>query len=1246
MRKASVAAFVLSVMPALFLQAEYPTLTWVGGESGSVGVAANWDPSDKGTPYEQNACYTLITNSVTFSIASKGDEYWRNVKLTVTNGSAVVFGARFHAAQDSILLPGCFSMLDVASGSSFKSTYTLGGDTTHKKTFVKTGGGLLEAVSVGVSGHFKAVRLLGGVTKTGKLCATNEVEIASGASLVLTAKNAVDTNECCAAINVNGLLDCDSHEMIIDGLCGTGTVKNAASANGTGLTLLLRAQKQEVFSGQFNGVLTVAPHPSAPADSCLVIGSAYSLTNADLIVHSTDAIANPVKFAPGIGTFYVRSLPYGRTFYDTEGNVVTLKKWWGRHLYVDGSVSESGDGLSRATAYKTIKEALESENLTAAAEWNLIHVAPGTYSNGVMGTENNLSRVVVPKNVCLYADEGPEKTFIIGRASDNPPNANCQGCGIGAVRCVTLEPGSRIEGFTLTGGRTYAVDATTSGAGRTGGGVYCSNKSGLVVDCVISNCIAVRGGGGSGGTYIRTHIVDNRATGLGSGLYLGCDLYSCVFNNNSGIGFYHAGNKSYIRNCVFGPDGGSVRADGESDAKWCEAYNTVFMGDIIGNNSRIILTNCIVMAKNKDSSAKNDIIANDKCVITGNFATAEAKFAWLGLGPDFRPLAPLSGPTVDKGASECYKNIPNDENGFIDLGGNERFSGDAIDIGPYEADSTRTFVVFSAAGGGIAATGVGDGLVEVPRGGSITVTLRRTYDSEILCTGFTVNGEFVDFEDYPEGWSVTVVDGKLSDSLDIKAVYATNVVLYVDEVSGDDQNRGYHASCPKKTLAAAFTPAPPKGSIVYVMPGYYTNGVMVSSKEGSYGDQLCRVIVPDGVTLESTSGAAVTFIGGEPSANPPAPNCHGCGSGSVRCVMLRGTSSVLRGFTCFGGRTVCEERTKGYMGGGVRGADGLVEDCVFTNCVARRGGGISSAICRRCVFIDCGATDIGSAANESFGLYNCVFRGCTNGSYIANYCLPIVNCTFVPVPGFNLIDTYYLGEGEFAASPTNVINSAVFTNTKGVPVYSNCVFASCGNTSMDVIGEGSIMLEASDSASIFSVARMAQDGSLMRGSPLIDKTSLSSYPVDRAGTVDAARFQRVSNRFIDIGAYEYDWRGDFARSFGRRGLAVLEASENVTTNSTGGLRLSDSDALRVKWPASGADARTYSFIVQVEGDGTLVYSGPDGSSVEITEADGVKSVVFSNVEDDFESAFSFSGEGTSLVYGFKRDGKWMTIIIR
>ena len=161
---------------------------------------------------------------------------------------------------------------------------------------------------------------------------------------------------------------------------------------------------------------------------------------------------------------------------------------------------------------------------------------------------------------------------------------------------------------------------------------------------------------------------------------------------------------------------------------------------------------------------------------------------------------------------------------------------------------------------------------------------------------------------------------------------------------------------------------------------------------------------------------------------------------------------------------------------------------------------------------------------------------------------------------------------------------------------------------------------------------MAQDGSLMRGSPLIDKTSLSSYPVDRAGTVDAARFQRVSNRLIDIGAYEYDWRGDFARSFGRRGLAVLEASENVTTNSTGGLRLSNSDTLRVKWPASGADARTYSFIVEVEGDGTLVYSGPDGSSVEITEADGVKSVMFSNIEDDFESEFSVSSKPEDTLF--------------
>lgn len=1241
MRTTKAAALILGAGVAFGLCAENATITWVGGSAAPANVADNWDPSDKGTPYtEPNKCDILITNSVMFTVGSASGEFWRNTKLTVTNGSTVVFGGRFWPSADTFLTGDKEVIVDVAADSVLKATYMTGGDVHHTKTFVKAGGGTFETLSIGTSGYFKNIRFLGGTATVGTyLHATNAIEVAAGALLQLKTHNAVNTNDCHALVTVDGVLDCGGKNIVLDGLEGSGVVVNASG----GVTLTLLRQEQNVFTGCINGSLTVAPLENAPAGSCFVIGDAYSLTNAELTVVSTDAIEHPVKFAPGIGKFYVRAYPVDRTFYDTDGNVVTLERW-AEHYYVDRSVESSGDGRSPETAYKTIQEALTAPDLVAETGLlKIVHVAEGVYDSGEMGDSLNLSRVVVPSDVWLVSDEGPEKTFIVGAASSQPPTGAQYGCGEGAVRCVSLEKGARIEGFTLTGGRTY-LESTSSG--KTGGGVYCPDKTGFVVDCVISNNAACRGGGGAGGTYIRSHIIGNMSENgnLGSGLYLGCDLYSCVINDNGGTCFYHAGNKSYIRNCIFGPDGTSVRADGET-AKWCEVYNTVFMNNVIANSSAecsIALTNCIVMTTG--ASAASNIDADEDTVITNNFSSAAAKFAWLGLDENFRPLPPLNGPVVDRG-NNAYYSVPAGEKRNADIAGNARFSGSSIDLGPYEADSSRTFVTVKADGSGVSVTGADKGTTEVPKGGSLTVVLEREFDSDVLCTGITVNGLYFDFDDYPDGWSTNVTQGSLADSLSIEAVYATNTVLWVDAAAGDDANKGYHESCPKRTLAGALDPAPPAGTVVYVAPGEYTDRVM-SLGGGHLGEQLCRAIVPAGVTLESTGGAGVTFIGGEASPVCPADNCYGCGTGSVRCVSLAASTSVLRGFTLRDGRTVCVRRNSGYSGGGVYGS-GVVEDCVFTNCVAVRGGGVSVATCRRCVFVDCGATEIGAAVNECKGVYNCVFGGCTNGTYITLYSLPVVNSTFLPHPDKHLVGSHYGDSGDYMATPSNFVNCAVFVNPKeNQSVYANCAFASCFSVADDMIGEGSFIIQAERGEEL-NAAGMNADGSLRRGSPLVDAGSDLLYAAVSAGDADAALRQRVYNRVIDIGAREYDWRGDFARVFGRHGgFSVVEAGENVTTNATAGLKLSDRDTLGISWPDAAGETREYAFTVEVSGEGTLVYSVNGGEVVEVTAADGVKEAVVSGVTGDFGTEFSFTGSGSAAVYGFKRDGAGLLLIIK
>ena len=1145
---------------ALVAQAANETLTWIGGSSGAAGESTNWDPNVGNAYVTGNSYHFVITNSVDFTVTNKGSEYWRNAMTTVTNGAQVTFDGRFWPSSSSE------HVIDVAAGAKFNATYMTGGGAL-TKTFVKEGEGDFVTSGIGTSGNFKYARLRAGTTTTGALKVTDEIELCAGAVLKCTGPNIVYTNDGATVLHpvvtLDGVFDCKkesdgkSKAQRFDGLRGSGVIANASA----GVTLTLVSQGTEVFSGSICGPLTVAPLDGVGADSCFVVGSAYTLTNAELYVSATEACPEPIKFAPGIGTFYVKSLktfPADRTFYDTDGNPVTLEVW-ANHLYVDCSVGSSGDGLSRATAYKTIKEALESPNLSDAIQ-NIVHVAAGVYDSGEMGDSLNLSRAEVPANVWLVSDEGAESTFIVGAPSTESHPDDWLGCGAGAVRCVSLEGGARIQGFTLTGGRTYAVDKTTSGAGRTGGGVYCANKTGIVVDCIISNNAAVRGGGGNGGSYVRTRIVGNKASGgLGSGLYLGCDMYSCVFDNNTGsIGFYHAGNKSIIRNCIFGPNGASVRADGDSAAKWCEAYNTVFMGSTIDNSSHIGLTNCVMLTTSKTAPANVDA-DKDTLIVTG-VSSAAAMYECLDIDENFNPLGRSISPLIDRG-KDAYYVVPAGERAVLDIEGSARVAGESIDLGPYEATSTRV------------------------------------------------------------------------------------TVLYVDAENGDDGNSGLSADAPKRTLAATLAGTSSLGITVRVAPGRYDSGVM-SEGDGSYGEQLARVIVPNGVMLESTGGADETFIVGAASTNSPSDACLGNGPGAVRCVALRGADCVVRGFTMVDGHVNCNSSSAGYYGGGIYG-NGLAEDCVFLNCSAVRGGGVGRTTCRRCTFRGCTSSEYGVAAMSCDGLYNCLFEDCTNGTYITMYARPVVNCTFMPGAQAAKTAVNYSNDDD---SPSNVVNSVLFTNTRVADDYLNCAFMSNCNMTEACKGAGSFIVQVGRNPTVeesFAAAGMNADGTLKKGSALVDAGTNGLY-FSSIGATDMSGGQRVYNRTIDMGACEYDWRGDFAAALRspRRALAVTAASENVTTNAAGGVTLSGGDSLSVEWENSDGKAHDFSFGVAVSGGGTFTYSVAGGEPVEVIATGEPQAVEIKDFSGSFNVKFDFVGEGSAVVSQFKRSGCGLVLMFK
>ena len=208
---------------------------------------------------------------------------------------------------------------------------------------------------------------------------------------------------------------------------------------------------------------------------------------------------------------------------------------YGTDWYVDGeNGNDANYGYLPSIAKKTLAAALGASGI---ASGDTVHAAAGTYAEGVMTNGVNTqmgSRAIVPEGVTLKGASAAN-TFIVGAIAT--VGSDDYGCGTNAVRCVALNRYATVQGFTLTGGRTccHAGGKTLSdnlGAGVVGVGtsVTATTEDRNVIDCVISNNIAYRGGGTAYVTLRRSRVTGNRgtdSTGQGSGTYY-CRHYGSI----------------------------------------------------------------------------------------------------------------------------------------------------------------------------------------------------------------------------------------------------------------------------------------------------------------------------------------------------------------------------------------------------------------------------------------------------------------------------------------------------------------------------------------------------------------------------------------------------------------------------------------------------------------------------------------------------------------------------------------------
>ena len=418
---------------------------------------------------------------------------------------------------------------------------------------------------------------------------------------------------------------------------------------------------------------------------------------------------------------------------------LTIRDLYDSNWYVSDTDGDDANAGSSAAPKKTLKGALQY-----AVAGDTVHVAAGTYATGTMTQTKHFgnfgstaythkARAVVPAGVSVLG-AGADKTFIVGEADPNAAASN-KGCGPAAVRCVALAKGARISGFTLTGGRTdVGTDTANNDDDFHGGGVlaeYSTTESelALVTDCIISNCVARRGGGGFYGVYNRVRFLDNSIIQGGNGPAargdggVSCRLVNCLIDRNQGWATVY---DVAALNCTFGADNaqddstqGSVK-DGMSiivNAK--EIRNCLILGTKTAGGKSLSFINCVFTPQteaNLKKASDTQPTVDASCVATDDLSVD------ANLSPVIGANAAVDA--VDAAGYDAEKW------GGLDVYGNPRvMNGNRLDVGAVEADWRPTYSKkigkrFSVTAVDPAVELVDDG-VKIPAGASLAATVGR-----------------------------------------------------------------------------------------------------------------------------------------------------------------------------------------------------------------------------------------------------------------------------------------------------------------------------------------------------------------------------------------------------------------------------------------------------------------------------------------------------------------------------------------
>ena len=923
---------------------------------------------------------------------------------------------------------------------------------------------------------------------------------------------------------------------------------------------------------------------------------------------------------------FARVIPPARSTFDL---VTYSPKYAAADLWVDPTAAgsdEDGDG-SAQKPFKTLQKAVDSVEVPLT----VIHAKPGDYSEGGRKYSGLMSRVsfqgIDSNSVLMKAEEGPSVTTIWGAADpETAEDGTLPGCGTNAVRCVCARAGyTHIQGFTLRNGHTFATtngtvattDTVLSGAavGQTGDDMWSTPAS--VLDCVATNCV-------SSGSLFRS-VYSHRCRVLGNlahgRVFEGGYQMSNLIVGNRAAGLFEQqpdGTSWVLMNtCV-----GNTLAPGiDAFDNWrggANVYATIIVGGAVRTKAGADVGNVVWEQETTSKLDKN------------NSVVADPVFANAAEG-DYRPA--IGGPSVDNMPADSFRTFC--LYGASDVDGHSlRTTEDGkLTAGCIQAN-LPTAVVVTVPDDSLSINGVPGGsavkIFEPDQTGGVEVTVSATTGKDRWTKGFVLGGVEHLFAGYPGSETLTM-------NPPVVAVLEPIASLewYVDATHGNDVNNGFTAALAKKTFAEVFTNcAVTAGDTVYALPGTYAEGEMHVTATSPIA---CRAVVPADVSLVAVGAAEETVIKGAESPDPV--NEYGMGTNAVRCVAL-GSRAVVRGFTLTGGRTMTggvsgnagtEVGAGAAVWGVGRNTSSVAEFCIISNNVAGAGGGGCYATYRGCRLYGNYAADNenGTALYRTGNLYDCVVDE-NPGNYPVMYPGDVFRCTFGLNGGDRSVYYYQPGDSRF-----RIFNSVIGRPGNNAQVYWNCVVYT--NSKWTV---SAARLAAGNSIGVSSFADLELDENLR---PLKDSPTVDAGDDDQRGAnfpeTDPDGVPRVlNNGRFDIGAFEYDWRIDYAKDLGKR-IVVTDVSSNVVETADGKVEIPEG-FLKLDWRSKG---KPLVFKAQVSGEGALAVNVNGEPFVTLTESDKPE-VRIPETLDLTKLEFVFTGSGSATLAGFRRESGALLIL--